>query len=234
MKIDDIMFDIAICDNDTAFIDELRDMLMDIGIKKQISMEIHVFHHRKAFMESLNHKNKVYDAIFIGIDIMKQFDGVEMATIIATRNESVMPLSIMMDESCSFDIGQEKPFRCLLKPLDAEMLERHFMNEYEQILRNTCCYEFRYKRICHKVPMDQIIYFESKKRIIYIHLSDGTLLYHYGKLDEIEESLSCSNCGFWRIHQSFLVNEKHIMASGKDYVELTGGKKFSISRNRRR
>ena len=56
----------------------------------------------------------------------------------------------------------------------------------------------------------------------------------YGKLNEIEEILKASKGAFLRIHQSFLVNYKHIKGLGYDFVIMDNGERISISEERRK
>ena len=55
-----------------------------------------------------------------------------------------------------------------------------------------------------------------------------------GKLNEIEESLRASKGIFLRIHQSFLINYKHIKGLAYDFVVMDNEKRLSISEDRRK
>ncbi|MDD3417807.1 MAG: LytTR family DNA-binding domain-containing protein, partial [Lachnospiraceae bacterium] len=78
------------------------------------------------------------------------------------------------------------------------------------------------------------MYFESKKRVIYIHMADGTVHKFYDKLNEIEEQLKSEKVDFWRIHQSYLVNSRYIIRMSYDQVELSDKKQLFISEERRK
>lgn len=56
----------------------------------------------------------------------------------------------------------------------------------------------------------------------------------YGKLNEIEKSLKNCKTSFLRVHQSFLVNYKHVQSQAYNYVTLDNGKQISISEDRRK
>lgn len=60
------------------------------------------------------------------------------------------------------------------------------------------------------------------------------LIEFYGKLNEIENSLKVCKISFLRVHQSFLVNYKHIKGQSYDFVVMDNGKKISISEDRRK
>lgn len=61
-----------------------------------------------------------------------------------------------------------------------------------------------------KVPLKNVVYFESRNRVVYIVLSSGHSEYFYGKLNGVEKELADSRRYFLRIHQSFLVNYDYI------------------------
>jgi DNA-binding LytR/AlgR family response regulator len=59
------------------------------------------------------------------------------------------------------------------------------------------------------VDIRRILYIESRDKLIFFHLVDGTVLRTYWKLDEVEKELPKQS--FIRCHQSFIVNLTHIM-----------------------
>ena len=84
-----------------------------------------------------------------------------------------------------------------------------------------------------KVLIRDILYFESNKRKVFIVMEENTFEL-YGKLNDIENSLKACKVSFLRVHQSFLVNYKHIKGQSYDFVLMDNGKKISISEDRRK
>lgn len=83
------------------------------------------------------------------------------------------------------------------------------------------------------MPLRDIVYFESKRRKVYI-VTEKEVLELYGKLNDIEKSLKASKTAFLRVHQSFLVNYKHVDGIAYDFILMDNGKRISISEDRRR
>ena len=77
------------------------------------------------------------------------------------------------------------------------------------------------------------LYFESNKRKVFIVTEKDTFV-AYGKLNDIEESLKQSKVPFLRVHQSYLVNYKHVEGQAYDFVVMDNGKRISISEDRRK
>ena len=68
---------------------------------------------------------------------------------------------------------------------------------------------------------------------VYI-VTEKEVLELYGKLNDIEKSLKASKTAFLRVHQSFLVNYKHVDGIAYDFILMDNGKRISISEDRRR
>ena len=79
------------------------------------------------------------------------------------------------------------------------------------------------------LPLNDILYFESNKRVLIVH-TKGEDYSFYGKLDDIEDSLKNDN--FIRIHQSFLVNAFKINSVSKTEVTLKNGDILPVSKSK--
>lgn len=104
---------------------------------------------------------------------------------------------------------------------------------YEEISSADSYFRYSYQRLNCKIPMRDILYFESKRRKVYIVTEKETFEF-YGKLNEIEESLRASKGIFLRIHQSFLINYKHIKGLAYDFAVMDNEERLSISEDRRK
>lgn len=103
-----------------------------------------------------------------------------------------------------------EPFRFLSKPLDKEKFRRYFNEACQRIEETDIFYQFKFNKEIRKVPLKDVVYFESRNRVIHIFFHDGNTTYFYGKLNNVEKELEDSRRYFLRIHQSFLVNYDYI------------------------
>lgn len=92
-------------------------------------------------------------------------------------------------------------------------------------------FSFSSKRCLYKLPCEDIQYFESSNRIIYLHTSNCSYEF-YGKLNDLEEMMSGTGQHYIRIHQSYLVNFKYIRSLKNSEVILVNGETLPISPNR--
>lgn len=130
----------------------------------------------------------------------------------------------------SFEV---RPFRFLVKPVSEKQIESCFKSAYEEVYCEDSYFRYSYQRVNHKIPMREILYFESNKRKVFIVTEKGTFV-AYAKLNDIEESLKQSKVPFLRVHQSYLVNYKHVEGQAYDFVVMDNSKKISISEDRRK
>lgn len=79
----------------------------------------------------------------------------------------------------------------------------------------------------YSVDCRNILYIESRDKLILFHKTDGETLQCYGKLDKIEKELP--HRSFIRCHQSFIVNTSCITEMGENYFRL-GQVMISISK----
>ena len=79
---------------------------------------------------------------------------------------------------------------------------------------------YSYNKEEYSVPIKEIVYFESNKRLVDIHMNDGTVRSFYGKLNNLEKEIQKINKHFIRIHQSFLVNYSYIKSMTYSEVVL--------------
>ncbi|MFL1895237.1 LytR/AlgR family response regulator transcription factor [Aquimarina sp. 2-A2] len=70
----------------------------------------------------------------------------------------------------------------------------------------------------HKIVLDQIIYIESLKDYIQIHLENDKVVVSKYKLGAIEQELAAQN--FLRVHRSYIINTSKISAFSKHTIEL--------------
>lgn len=224
------MINVAICDDDVATTGILESMIRMICKDNFISVDTDVFWNGKKLVESVKN-NKYYDIIFLDIEMQGE-DGITVARRIRTFDNNVLIVYVTSHDSYMLEAFSVRPFRFLLKPVEKKDVETCFLAGYEDISRSDNYFRCCFHRISHKIPIRDILYFESKKRKIYV-VTEKEIFELYGKLNEVEKSLESSKVTFLRIHQSFLVNYKHVKDLANDYVVLDNGKWISISEERR-
>lgn len=131
----------------------------------------------------------------------------------SVRDDYQFLLQPFYETSCS---SQHELWNCVCKAYDLSICDK-----------NTFAYYHR--PIYRSTPLSHILYFASEGRCVRLITKNGSDSF-YGRLGELEESLSIKNCKFIRIHQSYLVNTKFIASYSHKSVTLLNGQILNISK----
>lgn len=225
------MINIAICDDEVPITGRLEIILQEIASKNFVQIEEEVFWDGRKLAEAIEEGGS-FDIVFLDIEMDRE-DGITVAHRIREIDKNVLIVYVTSHESYMQESFEVRPFRFLVKPVERKQLERCFLEAYEEISSNDSYFRYSYQRLKHKLLIRDIVYFESNRRKIYVVTEKGRFEL-YGKLNEIEESLKSSKASFLRVHQSFLVNYRHVEGLGYDFVVMDNGRRISVSEDRRK
>ena len=159
-------------------------------------------------------------------------DGMALARKLRSLPLDRQPLIIFVTgyESYVYQAFDVEAFQYLVKPVD----EQRFAQSFRRAVKKLSLLERQRQRtllVQHAgasrvIPLENILYVESRGHKLLLHLKEGTLEY-YGKIGELEQELSGQ---FARIHKGYLVNLRHVEEYARGQVTLTGGEKLTISK----
>lgn len=225
------MLNIAICDDNKQLTGELDMIIYEQCKQKYIDSDISVFFDGKQLVDDI-YSNAKYDIIFLDIE-MKEQDGISTAKSIRQIDNNVLIIYVTSHEQYMKDVFEVRPFRFLVKPVNLLQIGTVLEEAYLEIMKNEYYYHFCYQRTKYKIPLKDILYFESNKRKINIKTRTETFEF-YGKLNDVEEELKCGKGRFLRVHQSYLVNYSYIMGISYECVLMSNHDTIPISEERRR
>lgn len=212
------MLKIAICDDDKVFSSEVETIIQAESINKGLRAEIEVFYDGFNLLKSIQ-KGATYNIIFLDIE-MKHLDGLATARKIRMVDSTVLIIYISGYDDYLKELFEVEPFRFISKPMDQEKLKKYFRDACNRLQENEEYYQFTFNKELQRYPLNDIVYFESKSRAIYIHFKDGTSTYYYGKLKDVEKGLQDARIIFIRIHQSYYVNYNYIKRINFSYITV--------------
>ncbi len=225
------MLNIAICDDDMEMTGRMEMMLQKIAQNNFLDIDIEVFWDGESLANAIVAGER-FDIIYLDIEMEKE-DGISAAKRIRRYDRNVLIIYVTSHENHMRDSFEVRPFQFLVKPIDEKQMETYFKAACEEINREDCYFRYSYRRVNHKVEIRDILYFESNKRKIFI-ITENETFELYGKLNEIENILKNCKASFLRVHQSFLVNYKHIKGQAYDSIIMNNGKRIAISEDRRK
>lgn len=228
------MIQIAICDDDMTTTSQIEEYIRQIETKQHIQVQSRIFFDGKSFMQSVE-SGEVYDLIYLDVE-MPLMKGLDVAKKLREMEISSLIIYISNYETYCESMIETEPFRFLRKPInDVDLFRKYFMSAYKKLENRNEYYTYSYKKIHHKININDIMYFESNNRKICIHTNgnqeNNTF---YGQLDKVEKELESKSCTFIRIHQSYLVNSTYINTVQHDAVILENKDELSISEKRQK
>lgn len=202
---------IAICDDEKGIGAELENFLMEILVKFNVKFEIDVYFTGEELCNKMEN-GAHYNLVFLDIEFTKNaINGVEAGRFIREvhHNNMVSIVYISWEMKHAMKLFDIRPLHFLIKPLNYGKIEQ-VVKTYLEISR-TSLGDFTYK-IGHdifKVQIKDIVYLESAKRKLILHLADGRQEEFYGTLKDIyQEQLQMFD--FLFIHASYAVNYDYI------------------------
>ena len=119
----------------------------------------------------------------------------------------------------------------LIKPIKQEDIDK-IMNNYIHVFgkKEKHVFEYRVGKNQYRIGYDDIIYFQSTGRKVEIVTYDKRIDF-YSSMDEIEKQLNKEI--FWRIHKSYIINNRYIKEFSATEIELENAIKLPISRTYR-
>jgi len=226
------MFRIAICDDEGLFIEELEQLISGYMMKKGFVFEIDTYSSGAALIE-LGMEVIQYTVVFLDIN-METVNGIMAAEEIRKISREVFIVFVTAYVDYSLEGYRLDVVRYLLK---GSANFRGRVNECLDAIIDKMNYsvkkrEFDFKEGRKEVSLERLLYIESKLHKLEFHVMEDTIKTYtmYETLNIFENRLSEND--FIRIHQSYLVNIKHIKNVVRYKAILTNGIELSIPKVR--
>lgn len=222
------MYYIAICDDSLADLSTITGHLSKL--KKTCQLEYITFSSGEELFQSY-HDGRRYDLIILDM-CMEGMNGIETATLIRKLDETVPILIVTATVQFAVEGYKINASRYIVKPVKRDEFNAIVQDTLEKTSRRRGHYfTFSAESGTTKVKTEDIYYFESDIRTIYIVTKDARLCFT-GKISKIEEQMQ--DCGFFRVHKSYIVNLQHVYNIYKDFVTMDNNEKIPISKYRRK
>lgn len=220
------MIKIAICDDNTAYLDKIRTLLSSYGKHHNLTFKISCFSLSNLLLESCS-KQK-YDIAFLDVEMIP-YNGIDVGAKLRELFPNIILVYISGYIDYSLQGYKVKAFRYILK----QDLNNLFDEEMDAVMKEYSAFDdcFSYKKDGEtiNVPYKDIRYVMSESRKIIIHMSNNIQHEFYSTLDSIEKAFEQKH--FLRVQQSYLINIKYAIRI-KDYkIYLDNGEIINTSRN---
>ena len=221
------MIKIALCDDNRYLLGKLEELLYELAERHKLHIDVDCFEDGAKLLEKIK-KGERFDIIYMDIQI-GGMDGLETAYRIREFDWNFQLAYVTSYESYMKEAFKSAPIAFIMKPIKVKEFEDTFLYMLQKLTKHNANYCFRYKKTEYRIPMCDILYFESNLREVRIVWKNG-ILKEYNKLDVIEKKLEGEKEYFLRIHKSYLVNYHYIAGIGYDRVIMNTGLELPLSR----
>ena len=219
------VWQIAVCDEETVFLEKIRRLAIQYYTERNMQAEIQCYDNADAFLQS---NLESYDLILLDMN-MQEKDGIEVAKELRSQKIETPIIYISAYIEMAPYGYVVNAFRYLLK----SDLEQTFCFAMDDVMKELKHHQetikIRTEHMQIEVPLSDIVFVESYKRYLLIHTKKAEHK-QYGKISDMEEML-CQK-GFLRIHKSYLVNLDHVAKIKNRILFLDSGNELPCSKER--
>lgn len=235
------MLNIAICDDDSIFIERFEKLITnELSEFPHMEYELHIIADDGEDCIELA-ANQQIDVLFLDIQL-PSISGKEIARRIRMRNKTMLLIFLTSLETEMLETYQYEVFDYIPKSLletRISLTVRRIVEKYKDreqskeqflvYLDDNAIYGKQVDTIYMNV--NEILYFETVNKKIYIHHSKGKQLLARIRYEEIKKQYC--KYGFIDIHRTCMVNPKYIYLVREQEVELDNGICLPLSRRKR-
>lgn len=226
------MFRIAICDDESFFAEELKELISGYMMEKGLVFEIDTYSSGEALVK-LGIEVVRYTAVFLDIN-MEKIDGIKASEKIREVSREVFIVFVTAYVNYSLEGYRLDAVRYLLKSnANFQSTVNECMNAImEKLNYSVAKREFDFKEGTKEVSLERLLYIESNLHKLEFHIMEDDMKIYtmYEMLNALEDRLAAND--FVRIHQSYLVNIKYIKNVVRYKVVLTNGVELVIPKAR--
>lgn len=207
------MLEIVICDISEQQRKILKQIVQMLCFEYKINANFHGYNSYKALIEDVEEGYITIDVLFLEINLglANGLDVARKLRNLKSKAQIVLQANTEKYAIAGYDIGATG---YILKPYKQDKVTTIVKRLLLQQKKRRIAFKSMRKDIF--VAVDDIMYIESNKHSILVHLSDGREIHTYGKLGDIEKIINDKN--FLRCSQSYLVNMNYIIDITDNFI----------------
>lgn len=179
---------VLVCDDERQIVDSIIETLEKKTEETQVSSRFY-----GVSQPSQIDFSRPYDIALLDID-MGETNGIELARKLRAENENIVIIFITNFIQYAPEGFEVQAFRYLLKADLSAKLDSYFDSAVQEVLRRKQLVTISINSEIIDVPVNDILYLESHRRIIVMHLLDekSPAYQFYGNITELSEKSSHS------------------------------------------
>ena len=217
---------IAICDDNLNIVDEVKNLLDEYALSKNLSLDISTFNDGQAVLES----DERFNIAILDVE-MPGCNGIELGKILREKNRHIVLMYITSHKKYLDEALNLNAARFFEKPIDSKRFYDGLDNALKRIDNTTIKFFLKEDNASVRKNANDIIYVEIEPighRKTKIVTEEKTYI-SSNKIVFWEEHLISSL--FVKTHKSYIINMEYITKYENNTLQLDGKYNIPISRN---
>lgn len=217
---------IAICDDDLNIVDEVKNLLDEYALSKNLSLDISTFNDGQAVLES----DERFNIAILDVE-MPGCNGIELGKILREKNRHIVLMYITSHKKYLDEALNLNAARFFEKPIDSKRFYDGLDNALKRIDNTTIKFFLKENNASVRINASDIIYIEiepighRKTKVV----TEEKTYTSSNKIAFWEEHLISSL--FVKTHKSYIINMEYITKYENNTLQLDGKYNIPISRN---
>lgn len=220
------MINIAICDDMEEELEIISSYVSKNLKELNISFKISSFNEGQDLIDHMRSFNEVEDIVFLDI-YMKFSNGIDIAKKIREFDKECKIIFITSSKDYAIDSYDVGALYYILKPIDEKKFSNAIKIAIDALNKENKQIVIKNRKGTYRISYKDILYAESKARIVNIYLKYGGVISFYSKLDDFIQDLKDER--FLKCHKSFLVNMDYILKIENADIFIEENKTIPIS-----
>lgn len=221
---------VYICDDNREELRKYEKEIRTICEKHSIQLELALYDSAKKLLFDIEDEGRKPDVIYLDIHL-DDINGVEVAQTLRRQefqNEIIFLTASEQQKHILQGYDVEAMHYVIKNKTPKEKFEWIFLWAFEKTSkRKQEVINFSCAGDSCTVPVDEIKYFEVKRKVITVYYRDESFEF-YSTMDKIENML-CQK-GFIRVHRSYIVSLQYVVRGAYDELTLEDGTKIPLGR----
>ena len=217
---------IAICDDNLNIVDEVKNLLDEYALSKNLSLDISTFNDGQAVLES----DERFNIAILDVE-MPGCNGIELGKILREKNRHIVLMYITSHKKYLDEALNLNAARFFEKPIDSKRFYDGLDNALKRIDNTKIKFFLKEDNASVRINANDIIYVEIEPighRKTKIVTEEKTYI-SSNKIVFWEEHLISSL--FVKTHKSYIINMEYITKYENNTLQLDGKYNIPISRN---
>ena len=220
------VINIAICDDSREEIKIISSLVSKKIEGLNLDFKITSFNDGRDLIEHMNSAKQNFDIIFLDI-YMKTSQGIEIAREIRAFDKSCKIIFITYSQDYAIDSYEVRAINYILKPINEDKFNDAVNMAIEELDKENKQIFVTNKKGSYRILYKDILYAESKARIVNIYLKSQEIITFYSKLEDFFKKLQDER--YLKSHKSFIVNMDYILKIENNCIYIINNINIPIS-----